>query len=64
MSDEDTFQNFLKQLGERISEEELKSLVSACQEVIPNENRETIKKQKDLFDFLEKVGRLSKGINF
>ncbi|KAJ8035500.1 Astrocytic phosphoprotein PEA-15 [Holothuria leucospilota] len=60
MSDQDTFQNFLKQLGESISEDELKSLVSACQEVIPNEAREKIHKQKDLFDFLEKVGRLSK----
>ncbi|XP_038066085.1 astrocytic phosphoprotein PEA-15-like isoform X2 [Patiria miniata] len=55
----DSFHNFLKQLGESISEEELRSLAAACQDVIPNEERERIHKQRELFEYMEKMGKLS-----
>ncbi len=54
----DSFQNFLKQLGESISEEELAALAAACQDVIPNEERERIHKQRELFEYMEKIGKL------
>ena len=56
------FQNFLKNLGESISEEEVKSLSAACQDVIPNEERDRIHKHGELFDYLQKIGKLSQGI--
>ncbi|XP_054760566.1 astrocytic phosphoprotein PEA-15-like [Lytechinus pictus] len=59
MTIEEDFDNFMKQLGESISEEELKALTAACQDVIPNEARENIKKQKDLFSYLQKINQLS-----
>ena len=60
----DSFQNFLKQLGENISEEELTALAAACQDVIPNEERERIHKQRELFDYMEKIGKLGCGKDF
>ena len=57
----ESFHNFLKQLGENISEEELKALAAACQDVIPNEEREKIHKQRELFEYMEKIGKLSSG---
>ena len=61
MTIEEDFDNFMKQLGESISEEELKALTAACQDVIPNEAREKIKKQRDLFSYLQKIDQLSQG---
>ncbi|XP_022104093.1 astrocytic phosphoprotein PEA-15-like isoform X2 [Acanthaster planci] len=55
----ESFHNFLKQLGENISEEELRSLAAACQDVIPNEERGRIHKQRELFEYMEKMGKLS-----
>ena len=41
----------------------MKSLSAACQEVIPNDDREKIKKHGELFDYLQKIGKLSQGEN-
>ncbi|XP_071477803.1 astrocytic phosphoprotein PEA-15-like [Diadema antillarum] len=59
MTVEEDFENFLKQLGESISEDELRALTAACQDVIPNEARDKIQKQRDLFGYLQKINQLS-----
>ncbi|XP_077985416.1 astrocytic phosphoprotein PEA-15-like isoform X1 [Glandiceps talaboti] len=56
----DDYSDLLQKLSDNISDLELKALVAACSDVIPADDKDKIKEHKDLFRYLEKVGKLGK----